>query len=90
MPHILIIDDEKDIVEAVSYNLKKESYKVSKAYDGEIGLKLVKNKKPDLIILDLMLPGISGLDVCREVKKSSNIPIIMLTARGEEVDKVVA
>ncbi len=89
MPHILIIDDEKDIVEAVSYNLKKESYKVSKAYDGEIGLKLVKNKKPDLIILDLMLPGISGLDVCREVKKSSNIPIIMLTARGEEVDKVV-
>lgn len=92
MTHILIIDDEKDIIEAIEYNLKKENFKVSKAYDGETGLKLAKNKNPDLIILDLMLPCIGGFDVCKTLKKdskTSSIPIIMLTAKGEEVDKVV-
>jgi len=92
MKRILVIDDEKDIVEAIEYNLKKEGYKVSKAFDGQQGLKSAKENNPDLIILDLMLPGIPGLDVCKILKrdtKTSNIPIIMLTAKDGEVDKIV-
>jgi len=92
MKSILVIDDEKDIVEAIEYNLKKEGYKVSKAFDGKHGLKSAKENKFDLIILDLMLPGIPGLDVCKSLKRdtnTSNIPIIMLTAKDGEVDKIV-
>jgi len=90
--NILIIEDEKDIVEALEYNLKKEGFKVSKAYDGKSGLKLAREKLPALIILDLMLPVIDGLEVCKILKKetkTSNIPVIMLTAKGSEVDKVL-
>lgn len=92
MKRILVIDDEKDIVEAIEYNLKKDGYRVNKAFDGQQGLKSAKENHPDLIILDLMLPGINGLDVCKLLKKDSltaTVPVIMLTAKNEEVDKIV-
>ena len=89
---ILIIDDEKDIVDLISYNLEKEGFATVKAYDGEDALKLVKAQKPDLIILDLMLPGMRGLEVCKFIRKNpetETLPIIMLTAKGDEVDKIL-
>lgn len=92
MPEILIIEDEKDIAENLEYNLKKEGYGVLKEDDGTKGLKKAEGKNPDLILLDLMIPGMEGLEVCRRLKKNpktSNIPIIMLTAKGSETDKVV-
>jgi phosphate regulon transcriptional regulator PhoB len=92
MPAILIIEDEKDIVETLEYNLKKEGLKVWKALDGNDGLRQTEAKLPDLILLDLMLPGIDGLEVCRRLKrnpKTAAIPVIMLTAKGTETDKIV-
>jgi two-component system alkaline phosphatase synthesis response regulator PhoP len=92
MSKILIVDDEQDIVELLSYNLEKEGFSTVKAYDGETALKLVKTQKPKLIILDLMLPRVNGLDVCREIRHdpaTANIPIIMLTAKADEVDKIL-
>jgi phosphate regulon transcriptional regulator PhoB len=92
MKNILVVDDEADIVELISYNLKKEGFSVDYAYDGEDALKKIRGTNYDLIILDLMLPGIQGLELCRIVRNSpdtSNLPIIMLTAKGEEVDKVI-
>ncbi|MDD5712462.1 MAG: response regulator, partial [Smithellaceae bacterium] len=82
---ILVVDDEKDIVELISYNLEREGYNVLKAYDGEEALRVAKERKPSLIVLDLMLPKMSGLDVCRALRKApdtSNLTIMMLTARG--------
>ena len=90
-PQILIIEDEEDIRELVSYNLKRESFSVTEAGSGEVGLKAVSKKKPDLILLDLMLPGKDGLQICRELKQSDasrDIPVVMMTARGEESDIV--
>lgn len=90
--HILVVDDEADLVELVSYNLKKEGFAVDTASDGETALSKVKKGKYDLIILDLMLPGIQGIELCRTLRagmKTSGIPIIMLTARSEEVDKIL-
>jgi two-component system alkaline phosphatase synthesis response regulator PhoP len=92
MTEILIIEDERDIVETLEYNLKKEGYKVAKAYDGLAGLRMAEEKIPSLVILDLMLPGLDGLEVCRRIKKNPKtaaIPVIMLTAKGSETDKVV-
>lgn len=92
MPDILIIDDEKDIVETIEYNLKKEGFSVHKSFDGINGLRLAKETIPDLILLDLMLPGMSGIELCKALKKNgstSKIPVIMLTAKKQEVDKVV-
>jgi two-component system alkaline phosphatase synthesis response regulator PhoP len=92
MAEILIIEDEKDIVESLEYNLKKEGYRVSKAYDGLNGLRLAEEKVPSLVLLDLMLPGLDGLEVCRRIKKNPKtaaVPVIMLTAKGSETDKVV-
>ena len=89
---ILIVDDEKDIVDLLSYNLEKEGFSVIKAYDGEAALELAKSKKPDLVILDLMLPGVRGLDVCRFIRKMpelETLPIIMLTARSDQTDKIL-
>jgi phosphate regulon transcriptional regulator PhoB len=89
---ILIVEDEKDIVKMLDYNLKKEGYKVIVADDGEDALDLAKSKSPDLILLDLMLPGLDGLEVCKELKnerKTRLIPVIMLTAKAQESDKVV-
>lgn len=90
-PQILIIEDEEDIRELVSYNLKRESFAVTEAGSGEAGLKAIAKKKPDLILLDLMLPGKDGLQICRELKQSDasrDIPVVMMTARGEESDIV--
>ncbi len=88
---ILVVEDEKDIQELVRYNLKKETYDVTCADTGEDGLKQAKALLPDLMVLDLMLPGVDGLEVCRRLKRESataQIPIIMLTAKGEESDIV--
>ncbi len=89
---ILIVEDEKDIIKMLEYNLKKEGFKVISAGDGEDALDLAVRGQPDLILLDLMLPGMDGLEVCKALKKESKaaaIPIIMLTAKGQESDKVV-
>lgn len=89
---ILVVEDEEDILELVRYNLAKEGYRVSVAVSGEDALKKVPVEEPDLIILDLMLPGVDGLEVCRRLKgdpRTQHIPIIMLTAKGEESDIVV-
>ena len=88
---ILVIDDEPDLVELVSYNLKKEGFKVSSASTGEDALEKVRKSEYDLIILDLMLPGIQGVELCRMLRnspKTETIPIIMLTAKGEVADKI--
>jgi two-component system alkaline phosphatase synthesis response regulator PhoP len=87
---ILIIEDEEDLVKGLKLNLAGEGYEVTWAYDGQEGLRKALEERPDLIILDIMLPKMDGLEVCREIRqKNMNIPIIMLTAKGGEVDKVV-
>ena len=89
---ILIVEDEKDIAKMLNYNLKKEGYRTVDAHDGEDALDLAVREHPDLILLDLMLPGIDGLEVCKQLRKepkTSRIPIIMLTAKTQETDKVV-
>ena len=88
---ILIVDDEQDILGLVEFHLQQQGYETLKATSGETALKLARNEKPDLIVLDLMLPGMSGLDVCKYLKSepaTENIPVIMLTAKGEEADIV--
>lgn len=85
---ILIIEDEKQIVRFIELELKHEGYKVLIAYDGLRGLESARFEKPDLILLDLMLPGINGFEVCRKIREFSSIPIIMLTAKDTTVDKV--
>lgn len=89
--HILVVEDEEDIFELISYNLRKEGFKVTGAGSGEEALNSVKTEAPDLIILDLMLPGMDGFEVCRFLKQSDSfrdIPLVMLTAKGEESDIV--
>lgn len=86
---ILVVEDEKPIVDILKFNLVKNGYKVIEAYDGDEGLKLAMSKEPDLILLDVMLPGLDGFGVCRRIREKSSVPIIMLTAREEEVDKVL-
>ena len=86
---ILVIDDEKPIVDILRFNLEKEGYKVIEALDGAEGLNLALTKEPDLILLDVMLPKMDGFEVCRKVREKSGVPILMLTAREEEVDKVL-
>ena len=88
---VLIVEDEKALAEILEYNFKKQGYAVDTASDGEIALDKIIFKAPDLIILDWMLPKLSGIELCRKVrsnKKIKNIPIIMLTARGEEEDRL--
>lgn len=89
--HILVIEDEEDILALVQYNLLKEGYKVTTAASGEEGLAAARGVSPDLILLDLMLPGVDGLEVCRVLKREAEtreIPLVMLTAKGEESDVV--
>ena len=86
---ILIVDDEKPIVDILKFNLEKDGYKTIEAYDGKTGLELALSKNPDLILLDVMLPEMDGFSVCREIRVKSQVPIILLTAREEEVDKVL-
>jgi len=89
---ILIVDDEKDLVELLSYNLKKEGFSIDASYDGEEALIKLKNNKYDLIILDLMLPGMDGLEILRFIrsqKEISHLPVLMLTAKSEETDRII-
>jgi DNA-binding response OmpR family regulator len=88
-PRILVVDDEPAVTDLLAYNLRKAHYDVLTAADGLTALRLAKEARPDLILLDLMIPEVDGLDVCRELRRSSGVPIIMITARGEEVDRVV-
>ena len=88
-PRILVVDDEQSVLDLLAYNLKKAHYTVLTAANGRQALELARQAEPDLILLDLMLPEVDGLDVCREIRRTSKVPIIMLTARGEEVDRVV-
>jgi len=92
MSKILIVDDEQDIVELISYNLEKEGFSTIKAYDGVSIFNVISTKKPDLLILDLMLPGMNGLDICKKIRANpatADLPIIMLTAKGDELDKII-
>lgn len=86
---ILIVDDEKNIVDIIAFNLKKEGYTVIRAADGEEGLEKAFAENPDLILLDIMMPKLDGYEVCKKIREKKNTPIIMLTARAEEVDKVL-
>ena len=87
---VLIVEDEQNIVDILSFNLNREGYDTLEAYDGNTGLQLALEQNPDLILLDLMLPGMNGFDVCRKLREAgSAVPILMLTAREEEADKVL-
>ncbi|NLA82507.1 MAG: response regulator transcription factor [Clostridiaceae bacterium] len=86
---ILVVDDEPNIVNVLRSNLEREGYKVLAAYDGEEALRVTLSRKPDLILLDCMLPGLDGFDVCKRIRQESTVPIIMLTAKSEEIDKVL-
>ncbi len=86
---ILIVDDEKPIVDILVYNLQKEGYDTIEANDGEAGIEMAFDKKPDLILLDIMLPKVDGLTVCKKIRNSFNIPIIMISAKDEEIDKIL-
>ncbi|MFZ5819075.1 MAG: response regulator transcription factor [Chloroflexota bacterium] len=86
---ILVVDDEASVTDLLAYNLRKALYEVQVAADGREALRLAAQFKPDLILLDLMLPEVDGLEVCRALRKSSNVPVIMITALGEETDRVV-
>jgi len=92
MKRVLVIEDDPDIVELLRYNLEKEGFEVAAGEDGESGLRTLRGERWDLLILDLMLPQLSGLEVCKEVRRDpglEKLPVIMLTARGEETDRVI-
>lgn len=89
---ILIVDDEEPIQELLRFNLENEGYSVLTAFDGPVALKMIEEKRPDLLVLDVMLPGMDGLEVCSQLRqnpKFRDLPVIMLTAKGEEIDKVL-
>jgi two-component system phosphate regulon response regulator PhoB len=90
--YVLLVEDEPDLNQTVAFNLDSEGYSVESAFNGKEALKLIEEKTPDLILLDLMLPDMSGLEICRILrspKKTKNIPIMMVTAKGEEIDRIV-
>src|ERR1700752_1942250 len=92
MKRVLVIEDDKDIVELVKYNLEKDGYQVASSGDGATGLAQIRKAPPDLLVLDLMLPKLSGLEICKEVRKDmrlNHLPILILTAKSEEADRVV-
>ena len=86
---VLVVDDERPIVDILVYNLKKEGYNTLEASDGEEAIKIVNESKPDLVLLDIMLPKMDGLTVCKRIRHNYNIPIIMLSAKDEEIDKIL-
>ncbi|MEW9671689.1 response regulator YycF [Ammoniphilus sp. 3BR4] len=86
---ILVVDDERPIADILKFNLEKEGYQVSCAYDGEEAIRLAREQNPDLILLDIMLPKKDGMEVCKMIRKEQNMPIIMLTAKDSEIDKVL-
>jgi DNA-binding response OmpR family regulator len=92
MKRVLVIEDDKDIVELVRYNLEKDGFQVTASADGATGLAQIRKSPPDLLVLDLMLPKLSGLEICKEVRKDvglNRLPVLILTAKGEEADRVV-
>ena len=89
MPKIMVVEDEPALVDALEYGLSAEGFHVVASNDGEASLALFDRERPDLILLDLMLPGLSGTEVCKRIRASSSVPIIMLTAKDSEIDKVV-
>lgn len=89
MKRILVVDDEAPILELVRFNLEKEGFAVIMASDGEDGLRRARSEAPDLVILDLMLPGIDGIEVCQQLRRDTNVPVLMLTAKTEEFDRVL-
>jgi two-component system OmpR family response regulator len=86
---IIVVEDDPNLLETLKYNLRKESYDVLTAADGEQGLSLARQEKPDLIVLDIMLPKLNGFEVCRILRKEMTVPVLMLTARADETDKIV-
>ncbi len=86
---ILVVDDDKEIVELIKIHLSSEGYKIIKAYNGYDALRAIDNNKIHLAILDIMMPGIDGLELCRQIRKKMNIPILMLSARSEDIDKII-
>ena len=89
MKKILVVDDEKSIVKGIKFSLEQDDMKVEVAYDGETALELAKANHYDMILLDIMLPGFSGLEVCKMIREFSDVPIIMLTAKGDDMDKIL-
>lgn len=88
-PKILVVEDELAIAETLEYNLTRQGYRVFLSAEGNEALKIARQEEPDLVILDIMLPGLDGLEICRILRQETNVPILMLTARTEEIDKVV-
>ncbi|HIR25236.1 MAG TPA: response regulator transcription factor [Candidatus Egerieimonas faecigallinarum] len=86
---VLVVDDEKLIVKGIRFSLEQDGMEVDCAYDGEEALNMVKDKEYDIILLDLMLPKLNGLEVCQQIREFSNVPIVMLTAKGEDMDKIL-
>ena len=86
---ILIVDDEQPIIDMLVYNLEKEGYNTLEATDGEKAVDIALNNTPDLILLDIMIPKMDGLSVCKRIRHTLNVPIIMLSAKGEEIDKIL-
>ena len=89
MAHILVVDDEKNIVKGIKFSLEQDDMKVDMAYDGLEALSLAKSNKYDLIILDVMLPKLSGTDVCQQIREFSSVPVVMVTAKDEDMDKIM-
>src|SRR5579862_4331505 len=88
MPHVLLVDDEEPLRVSLAYTLRREGYEVTCAADGVEALRLARQTAPDLIVLDVMLPGVDGMEVCRRIRERSEVPILMLTAKDQEPDKV--
>ena len=86
---IVIVEDEPNLLEAVSYNLRMEGFEVLTASDGELALDVVRENNPDLVILDVMLPKLDGFELCKIIRKENDVPILMLTAKGDEIDRIV-
>ncbi|MBO7364715.1 MAG: response regulator, partial [Lachnospiraceae bacterium] len=89
MAKVLVVDDEKMIVKGIRFSLMQEGWEVDEAYDGEEGLNKARETEYDMVLLDIMLPKMDGLTVCRSIREFSNMPIIMLTAKGEDMDKIM-
>ena len=88
MPHLLLIDDEAPLCESLAYSLRKEGYEVSTATDGQSAIKQFHKQVPDVILLDLMMPEVDGMEVCWRIRAFSNVPILMLTAKDQDIDKI--
>jgi len=91
-PNILVVEDEKDILDLIDYNLRQAGFRVARAMDGVEAMNLIKKEPPDLVILDLLLPGLDGKEVCRRIRQDEstrNLPVVMLTAKAEEIDRII-